>query len=51
LGKTVKRVWWYACFTLERRVVLKPEGKPTDVGKGGAEGGELLGWGCEDYGC
>jgi len=37
------RVWWYACFTQERRVVLKPEAKSTDVGKG-----ELLG-GYEDF--
>jgi len=38
LVKTVVRVWWYACFTLERRVVLKAEARPTDVGKGGAAG-------------
>ena len=33
LVKAVVRVWWYACFTLERRVVQKAEARPTDVGK------------------
>ena len=36
MGKALMRVWWYAWCTLERRVVLKPETKPTDVSKGGS---------------
>jgi len=39
LVKAVVRVWWYACFTLERRVVRKAEARPTDVGKDESCGG------------
>jgi len=46
LGKALMRVWWYACFALERRVVLSPRMKPTDVGKGGAAGRGYWDFGC-----
>ncbi len=38
LGRNVKEVWWYACLTRERRLVLKAEAEPTEVDRGEAGG-------------
>jgi len=38
LGRNVREVWWYACLTRERRLVLKAKAEPTEVKRGEAGG-------------
>jgi len=39
LGRNVREVWWYACLTWERRLVLKVEAEPMEVERRGSWGG------------